>query len=119
MSVESQRGTRSLFRATMKQGFHLATLYGACGLVLELLHQMLPMPVYQRFAGAAYGLPMKLLVALGIESRLVGAVARGEIPAWTAGAAIPAAGMASILTLAFCVGLFCSFIGSLASFRQG
>lgn len=119
MSVESHPGTRSLFRATMKQGYHLAILYGACGLVLELLHQMLPMPIYQRFAGAAYGLPMKLLLALGIEERLVGAVARGNIPAWAAGAAIPASGMLSILVLAFLVGISCSFLASLSTFRQG
>lgn len=119
MSVESHQGTRSLFRSTMRQGFNLAAFYGACGLVLESLHQMLPMPIYQRFAGAAYGLPMKLLVAVGIEERLVGAVARGTIPAWAAGAAIPAAGMLSILAMAFLVAITCSFLASLSSFRQG
>ena len=81
--IESRRAGR-VFGAIFGQGLHLATLYCAVGLTLELLHGILPADAYGKLAAGVYGLPMRLLMAMGLESRLVSEVAHGALPAWIA-----------------------------------
>lgn len=111
-------GAGRLFGGILRQGFHLALLYAASGLVLELLHQLLPAPVYQRLAGAVYGLPMRLLAGLGLDSQLVGAMAQGRVPSWLAGAVVPAAGVSAILALALAIACIAGFVAMVGSLKQ-
>jgi len=115
--AESER-SRRIFRGVVHQGFHLAILYCAAGLVLELLHRNLPEGVYERAAGAVYGLPLRLLTSLGIQSELIGAVAQGRLPAWVAGAAVPAVGVLAILLCAVLVGTAFRFTATVLAFRH-
>jgi hypothetical protein len=115
--TESQGGSR-IFKRVLRQGFSLAVLYASLGLILELLHRTLPGPVYERAAGAIYGLPIRLLVQLDLQSALIGAVAQGRLPAWLAGAAVPAIGVAVILCASLALAIVRRFSVLVASFRQ-
>ena len=115
--AEFQRSER-IFRGIVHQGFHLAVLYCAVGLVLELLHRSLPPAVYERAAGAVYGLPIRLLSALGLQSELIAAVAQGRLPGWLASAAVPTVGVVVILLVALVVGSAFRFTATVLSFRH-
>jgi hypothetical protein len=88
---------RRILRAILGQGFILSTLYCVFGLAIELSHALLPAAIYERAAAAVYGVPLRLLVHLDLQSDLISAVAQGRLPAWLAGAAVPALGVALIL----------------------
>lgn len=115
--TESERGQR-VFRAILRQGFTLAVFYCALGLGIELLHQALPLPIYERAAGAIYGLPLRLLGELGVQGELIGAVAQGRIPLWLAGAVVPAIGVVVILLVSLVLASAFRFGATVRSFRQ-
>lgn len=115
--IDSQRSNR-LFRAIVGQGYHLAFFYCVVGLLLELLYRVLPPGAYERMAGAIYGLPMRLLAELGLQTRLIAAVAQGRIPGWLAAAAVPALGVATILLSALLLATVVRFCAAVRSFRQ-
>ena len=115
--TESQGGSR-IFQRVLRQGFSLAVLYSSLGLILELLHRSLPGPVYERAAGAIYGLPIRLLIQLDLQSVLIGAVAQGRLPAWLAGATVPALGVAVILLASLALALVLRFSALVFTFRQ-
>ena len=115
--AENER-SRRIFRGVVHQGFYLAILYCSVGLVLELLHRSLPGDVYERAAGAVYGLPIRLLGALGVQSELIAAVAQGRVPGWLASAAVPTVGVVVILLAALVVGSAFRFTATVLSLRQ-
>ncbi|WP_373046442.1 hypothetical protein [Vulgatibacter sp.] len=115
--TDSQR-SKQVFRAILLQGFYLAVLYASLGLVLELLHQRLPGPVYERAAGAIYGLPMRLIIELGLQGELIGAVAQGRLPGWLAGAVVPAVGVVVILCASVLIASAFRFTASVFALRQ-
>ena len=109
---------RGAFRAIGGQGFPLAVVYALFGLALELLYGRLPPAVYERAAAAVYGLPIRLLASLDLQSVLIAAVAQGRVPAWLAGAAVPALGVALILAAATILGAGARFAALVLSLRQ-
>jgi len=115
--TESDRGSR-VYRGILRQGFTLAVFYCALGLGLELLHQALPAPIYERAASAIYGLPLRLLGELGLQGELITLVAHGKVPVWLAGAAVPAVGVGVILTVSAILAALFRFGALVRSFRQ-